>query len=64
MIRSTLRLSLLASAALVAVATLPANAQQVPVWKHGTVAAKADAGFIFMPAEGFDDKYGVKIEMV
>lgn len=42
-----------------------AFAQKAPVWKHRTVAAKADSGIIFYPAEAdFDDKYGVKIEVV
>ena len=61
---SFLRLSLLAATALMA-SVGATSAQQAPVWKHGTVAAKADSGIIFYPAEaGFDDKYGVKIEMV
>jgi NitT/TauT family transport system substrate-binding protein len=63
MIRIALRLSLLAATALVA-SVAAASAQQKPVWKHATVAAKADAGFIFMAADGFDDKYGVEIQMV
>ena len=64
MTRNALRLPLLAAAAW-AMTAAAAFAQQVPVWKHGTVAAKADSGIIFYPAEaGFDDKYGVKIEMV
>lgn len=61
---SFLRLSLLAATALMA-SVGAVSAQQAPLWKHGTVAAKADSGIIFYPAEaGFDDKYGVNIEMV
>jgi NitT/TauT family transport system substrate-binding protein len=64
MIRNILRLSLLAGAVVFA-AVAPAQAQQKPVWKHATVAAKADAGFIFMVDDGkFDDKYGVDVQMV
>lgn len=42
----------------------PAAAQDLTKWRHGTVQAKGDAGFLFMAAEGdFGAKYGLDIEM-
>src|SRR5438067_12860009 len=43
----------------------PAYAQNLKTWRHGTVQAKADAGFVFMASNaGFAEKRGLKIEMV
>ncbi len=42
----------------------PAYAEDLPVWRNGTVAAAADAGIIFMAAQGgFDRRFGIKIDM-
>jgi len=53
------------AAALAAVLTSPAGAQQLKTWRHGIVQAKSDSGFVFMAANGgFAEKYGLKIDMV
>ena len=42
-----------------------ARAEDLPTWRDGTVAAAADAGFIFMAAhDGYDHRQGLAIEMV
>lgn len=46
------------------VLAVPAAAQDLTTWRHGTVQAKGDAGFLFMAAEGdFGKKYGLDIDM-
>src|SRR5712692_5152554 len=51
---------MLAVAALLAGA---ANAQTV--WRHGTISAKGDSGFLFMAAQrGFAEKLGIKLEIM
>ncbi len=58
------RLRLLALAALTALIVIPANADQLKVWRHGIVEAKSDAGIVFMPSKGgFAEKQGLKIEI-
>ena len=43
----------------------PASAQDLKPWKHGTVEAKSDSGFVFMAAKGgFAEKQGLKVEML
>src|SRR5438067_2484430 len=44
--------------------TLPAGAQELKIWRHGVVEAKADAGFVFMAQQrGFAEKQGIRLEM-
>jgi NitT/TauT family transport system substrate-binding protein len=64
--RSWLDGRLIAVAALaLGIGCAPANADELKVWRHGIVAAKSDAGFVFMARNGgFAEKQGIKIEMV
>ena len=48
----------------VGIVSSSANAQEQKVWKHGIVAAKSDAGFVFMVTKGFAEKQGIKVEIV
>jgi NitT/TauT family transport system substrate-binding protein len=60
-------LAQIAVAAVVSVALplVPAAAQDAPVWKHGVIDPKGDAGFSFMVGEhDFAAKQGIKIEIV
>jgi NitT/TauT family transport system substrate-binding protein len=50
--------------AIACLASAPAAAQSVKVWRHGVLNAKSDAGFFFMAAKrGFDKKEGITIEI-
>jgi NitT/TauT family transport system substrate-binding protein len=54
----------LALALLTALVGVPANAQEMKVWRHGVVEAKSDAGIVFMASKGgFAEKQGLKIEI-
>lgn len=60
-IKECLRILSVAAIALVAI---PANADEVKVWRHGIVEAKSDAGIVFMASKaGFAEKQGLKIEI-
>jgi len=64
--RTTIKeyLWLLALAALTALIVIPANADDMKVWRHGIVEAKSDAGIVFMASKGgFAEKRGLKIEI-
>ncbi|WP_162784767.1 ABC transporter substrate-binding protein [Paracoccus suum] len=55
----------LVSAVSLLVVAAPVCARDAKPWRHGTVQAKGDAGFLFMAAEkDFDRKHGLDIEMV
>ncbi|WP_162784768.1 ABC transporter substrate-binding protein [Paracoccus suum] len=52
------------TAALAACTAFAAQAADLEVWRHGTVAAKGDAGLIYMAAEGgMDEKQGLDIQV-
>ena len=56
---------ILALTALTALVVVPANAEDMKVWRHGIVEAKSDAGIVFMPSKGgFAEKHGLKIEIM
>ena len=60
-IKECLRILSVAAIALVAI---PANADEMKVWRHGIVEAKSDAGIVFMASKaGFAEKQGLKIEI-
>jgi NitT/TauT family transport system substrate-binding protein len=60
----TLRICAVAAAVL-ASSALTSVAGTQEAWRHGIVEAKGDSGFLFQAAEGgFDQKHGVKIDMV
>ena len=53
-----------ALAALTALVAVPANADEMKLWRHGIVEAKSDAGIVFMASKGgFAEKQGLKIEI-
>jgi len=55
---------ILALAALTALVVVPANAEEMKLWRHGIVEAKSDAGIVFMGSKGgFAEKQGLKIEI-
>lgn len=65
-VRTTIKgcLPILAWATLTALAVVPANADDLKVWRHGIVEAKSDAGIVFMGSKGgFAEKQGLKIEI-
>ena len=42
-----------------------AHAQTLPVWRHGTVEPKGDAGFLYLAAaNGFGTRAGIDIQMI
>lgn len=44
---------------------VPANAEEMKLWRHGIVEAKSDAGIVFMGSKGgFAEKQGLKIEIM
>jgi NitT/TauT family transport system substrate-binding protein len=53
----------LLAALLLALAIVPSRAEE-KIWRHGLLEAKADAGFMTMVARGFDEKHGLKVELV
>jgi len=58
------RRRILALAALTALVVVPANAEEMKLWRHGIVEAKSDAGIVFMGSKGgFAEKQGLKIEI-
>jgi NitT/TauT family transport system substrate-binding protein len=58
------RCRILALAALAALVSVPAAAQEPKLWRHGIVEAKSDAGIVFMGSKGgFAEKQGLKIEI-
>ena len=45
-------------------AVVPANAEDMKLWRHGIVEAKSDAGIVFMGSKGgFAENQGLKIEI-
>jgi NitT/TauT family transport system substrate-binding protein len=53
-----------AGAALVALAE-PSHAQSLHLWKHGIIAPKADAGFLWMAGKrGFAEKEGLELDLL
>ena len=57
-------LHILAWAVLTALIVVPANAEELKLWRHGIVEAKSDAGIVFMASNGgFAEKQGLKIEI-
>ena len=64
-VRLPLRLAQVAAAMTLSVLALPAQAQQLKVWKQAIILPKADAGFFLMAARrGFAEKEGLKIELI
>src|SRR5215510_8161416 len=58
------RRRILALAALAGLVLVPANAEELKLWRHGIVEAKSDAGIVFMGSKGgFAEKQGLKIEI-
>jgi NitT/TauT family transport system substrate-binding protein len=56
---------ILALTALTALVVVPANAEDMKLWRHGIVEAKSDAGIVFMGSKrGFAEKQGLKIEIM
>ena len=56
---------ILALTALTALIVVPANAEDMKLWRHGIVEAKSDAGIVFMGSKGgFAEKQGLKIEIM
>lgn len=57
-------LRMLAAAALFAVASQAAHAADAPVWRHGIIQPKSDAGFALMPADPrFAGPQGINIQI-
>jgi NitT/TauT family transport system substrate-binding protein len=55
---------ILAATMLTGLFALPANAEDLKLWRHGIVEAKSDAGIVFMGSKGgFAEKQGLKIEI-
>jgi NitT/TauT family transport system substrate-binding protein len=55
---------ILALAALTGLVVVPANAEEMKLWRHGIVEAKSDAGIVFMGSKGgFAEKQGLNIEI-
>ena len=55
---------ILALAVLTALVAVPANADEMKLWRHGIVEAKSDAGIVFMASKGgFAEKQGLTIEI-
>jgi NitT/TauT family transport system substrate-binding protein len=51
-------------AVLTALVVVPANAEDLKLWRHGIVEAKSDAGIVFMGSKGgFAEKQGLTIEI-
>jgi NitT/TauT family transport system substrate-binding protein len=42
----------------------PVRAAELKPWRHGTLDAKSDAGILFMVAQGFAEKQGLKLEIL
>lgn len=56
---------ILALSALTALVVVPANADEMKLWRHGIVEAKSDAGIVFMASKGgFAEKQGLKVEIM
>ena len=46
-------------------AAVPAVAEELPVWRDGSVSIAGDAGMIFMaPHNGFDRKFGLQMQVL
>jgi NitT/TauT family transport system substrate-binding protein len=55
---------ILAMTMLTGFVVVPANAEDMKLWRHGIVEAKSDAGIVFMGSKGgFAEKQGLKIEI-
>jgi len=55
---------ILAMTMLTGFVVVPANAEDMKLWRHGILEAKSDAGIVFMGSKGgFAEKQGLKIEI-
>ena len=58
------KINLCAAAGLALALAAPAGAAELKPWRHGTLDAKSDAGILFMVAQGFAEKQGLKLEII